>query len=149
MLRKAGITPVVTEKDELFGKPPFYNGIPKKSVKKLGISLLDTINYIEHAEFFVGLSSGLSWLAHGLGKKVAMISNFSEDWYEFDINDENYIRIINRDVCHGCWNKVGIDFDFVSQDWFWCPKHKGTDRHFECHTSITPQFVFDSIKKWI
>lgn len=149
MLRKAGITPVVTEKDELYGNPPYYNGIPKKAVKKLGISLLDTINYIEHAEFFIGLSSGLTWLAHGLGQRVAMISNFSEDWYEFDLADENYVRIVNHDVCHGCWNRVGTEFKFVSKDWFWCPNHKDTDRQFECHTSITPEVVFDSIKKWI
>jgi autotransporter strand-loop-strand O-heptosyltransferase len=149
MLRKAGITPVVTEKDELYGNPPYYNGIPKKSVKRLGLSLLDTINYIEHAEFFVGLSSGLAWLAHGLGQRVAMISNFSEDWYEFDLADDTYVRIINRAVCHGCWNRVGVDFDFVSKDWFWCPVYKGTPRQFECHTSITPEKVMESIKKWL
>jgi hypothetical protein len=35
ILRKRGYTPVTVEKDELFGVPPFYNGIPSKSNKKL------------------------------------------------------------------------------------------------------------------
>lgn len=148
-LRKSGITPVVVEMDELFGVPPYYNGMPTKAQKKLGTSLVEAANLIEHAEFFIGLSSGLSWFAHGLGQKVAMIANFSEDWYEFDINASDYIRITNTNVCHGCWNRVGIDFDFDKSDWYWCPRHKDTPRQFECHTSITVDMVFDAIKKWI
>jgi autotransporter strand-loop-strand O-heptosyltransferase len=149
MLRKVGITPVVAEKDELFGKSPYFNGMPRKAQRKLGLSLIDTINLIEHAEFFIGLSSGLAWLAHGLGQKVAMIANFSEDWYEFDVNSKDYVRIKNVDVCHGCWNRVGLDYSFDKGDWYWCKHHKGTPRQFECHTSITPTMVFESIKKWL
>lgn len=149
MLRKSGITPVVTEMHELFGSVPYFNGLPKKAVKKIGISLEDTANYIEHAEFFIGLSSGLAWLAHGLGQRVAMIANFSEDWYEGCSEDDRFVRIANRSVCNGCWNKVGLNFEFDRSDWFWCPQHKGTNRQFECHTSITPEQVFESIKKWI
>ena len=26
--------------------------------------------------------------------------------------------------------------------------HKGTDREFECHKTITPEMVFNQIKKW-
>ena len=36
---------------------------------KIGLNLEDTINDIYHSEFFIGLSSGLSWLAHAMGKK--------------------------------------------------------------------------------
>jgi autotransporter strand-loop-strand O-heptosyltransferase len=149
LLRKVGITPVVVEKDELFGIPPYRNGMPKHAQKKLGVNLLDTMNLLEHAEFFIGLSSGLAWLAHGLGTKVAMISNFTEDWYEFGLDDPSYIRITNKEVCHGCFNRVGIDFPFGKDDWYWCPRHKGTDRQFECHTTITPEMVFEQIKKWL
>lgn len=149
MIRKQGYTPVVIEKDEMFGVPPFRNGLPKKANNKVGLSLEETINYIEHSEFFIGLSSGLSWLAHGLGKPVVMISNFSEDWHEFDLNDPSYKRITNKSVCHGCWNLVNKEFNFDFSDWYWCPKHKGTERQFECHTSITPQMVFDEIKDWL
>ena len=149
MIRKSGYTPVITEKDETFGIPPFRNGLPTKANKKTGISLEETINYIEHSEFFIGLSSGLSWLAHALGKPVVMISNFSEDWHEMDLSIPDYKRIINKNVCHGCWNLIGKEFDFEYEDWYWCPKHKNTDRQFECHTSITPEMVYNEIKDWL
>lgn len=149
MIRKSGYTPVVVEKDEMFGIPPFRNGLPKKSNKKFGLSLIDTINYIENSEFFIGLSSGLSWLAHGLGKPVVMISNFTEDWHEFDLSISDYKRITNKNVCHGCWNLVGKEINFDFKDWYWCPKHKNTNRQFECHTSITPEMVYEKIKEWL
>lgn len=149
MLRKHDITPVVVEKDEMFGVPPFRNGLPNKSNKKFGLSMEETMNYIYHSEFFIGLSSGLSWLAHAMDKKVVMISNFSEDWHEFDLSLNNYKRITNKSVCHGCWNTVNNEHLFDESDWYWCPKHKNTERQFECHTSITPQMVFDELKDWL
>jgi autotransporter strand-loop-strand O-heptosyltransferase len=149
LLRKHNLTPVIVERDEMFGKPPYRNGLPNKSNKKFGLSFEETMNYIEHSEFFIGLSSGLSWLAHAMGKKVVMISNFSEDWHEFDLSCEDYKRITNKSVCHGCWNKVNKEYSFDISDWYWCPNHKGTNRQFECHTSITPQMVFDEIKDWL
>jgi len=149
LLRKNGLTPVIVERDEMFGKQPYRNGMPNKGNKKFGLSMEETMNYIQHSEFFIGLSSGLSWLAHAMDKKVAMISNFSEDWHEFDLSCENYKRITNKSVCHGCWNMVGKEHSFDIYDWYWCPKHKDTERQFECHTSITPQMVFEEIKNWI
>jgi len=145
MLRKSNLTPVCLELHELFGEPPHYNALPNKSVKKIGMSLEEVINYIEHSEFYIGLSSGMAWVAHALGKPVAMIANFTEDWNEFDLNEEDYIRITNKNVCHGCWHTENIDLG----NWDNCPKHQDTDRQFECHTSITPKQVFDKIKKWI
>lgn len=149
MLRKSGYTPVVVEENEMFGVPPFRNGMPTKANKKFGQPFLESLNLIYHSEFYIGLSSGMSWIAHAMGKKVAMIANFTEDWNEFDLTLDDYIRITNKNVCHGCWNLIGKDFDFDTQDWYWCPKHKGTEREFECHKSITPEMVFNKIKKWI
>lgn len=149
MLRKSGYTPVTIEKDEMFGVEPFRNGLPSKANNKTGTSLIDSINLLNHCEFFIGLSSGMAWLAHALGKKVVMISNFTEDWTEFDLSLDDYIRITNKSVCHGCWNKVDIDFDFDPYEWYWCPKHKNTERQFECHTSITANDVMDKIKHWL
>jgi len=146
MLRKLGYTPVTIEKDELFGVLPHRNGLPSKANNKIGVSIKDSINLLTHCEFYIGLSSGISWLAHALGKKVAMISNFTEDWCEFDLSLDDYIRITNKSVCHGCWNKVGIDYDFDKYNWYWCPKHQNTDRQFECHKSITPEMVLEQIK---
>jgi autotransporter strand-loop-strand O-heptosyltransferase len=149
MLRKEGYTPVTIERDELFGVLPHRNGLPSKSNNKIGTTLLDSVNLINHCEFFIGLSSGMTWLAHALGKKVAMISNFTEDWTEFDLSLDDYIRITNKSVCHGCWNRINTEYLFDRHDWYWCPRHKDTERQFECHTSITPEQVFNEIKKWI
>lgn len=150
MIRKAGYTPVIVEPYETFGIKPFMNGLPKKANKKIGMSLEDTMNHIEHAEFFIGLSSGLTWLAHAAGKPVCMISNVTEDWNEFDLSITDYKRLTNKSVCHGCWNRIGNgEFVFDYDDWYWCPKHAGTSRQFECHTSITPERVFEEIKEWI
>jgi autotransporter strand-loop-strand O-heptosyltransferase len=148
-LRKLGYTPVTVERDELFGVPPFRNGLPSKANNKVGVSIQDLINLLTHCEFYIGLSSGISWLAHSLGKKVAMISNFTEDWTEFDLSEPDYIRITNKSVCHGCWNRVNLDFSFHADDWYWCPKHQNTERQFECHKSITPEMVIEQIKPFL
>lgn len=93
------------------------------------ISIENTMSVIHHSEFFIGLSSGLSWLAWALGKQVVMISNFTVEDHEFDC-----IRITNKSVCHGCWNNPNFKFD--AGDWNWCPIWKNTDKHFECQKSI-------------
>ena len=99
-------------------------------------SMENTMNVIHHSHLFIGLSSGLSWLAWAMDKKVVMISNFTDADHEFSC-----IRITKTDVCHGCWNKPQFRFD--PGDWDWCPEHKGTDRQFECHREITvSQVIF-------
>ncbi len=145
MLRKSGYTPVVVERDEMFGVPPFRNGMPTKANKKWGQSFAESMNLINHSEFFIGISSGMSWVAHAMGKRVAMIANFTEDWNEFDLSLPDYKRITDKSVCHGCWNKINIDHGFDPGDWYWCPKKK----NFECHTSITSERVFEEIKDWL
>jgi autotransporter strand-loop-strand O-heptosyltransferase len=101
-------------------------------------SIENTMNLIYYSKFFIGLSSGLSWLAWALRKDVVMISNFTESNHEFAC-----IRVTNTNVCHGCWNKSEYKFD--KGDWNWCPVNKGTDKQFECQTSITSQMVIDKI----
>jgi len=103
-------------------------------------SIENTMNVIYYSKLFIGLSSGLSWLAWALKKDVVMISNFTESNHEFEC-----IRITNPNVCNGCWNKPEYKFD--KGDWNWCPVNKGTDKQFECQTSITAQMVIDEIKK--
>ena len=103
-------------------------------------SLESKMDWIAGSSFFIGLSSGLAWLAWAMGNQVVMISNFTEDWNEFSC-----IRITNKDVCHGCWNNQ--NFSFNPGDWNWCPVHKGTNKQFICHTSITANMVIDEIKK--
>ena len=103
--------------------------------------LQERMRQIYHSEFYIGLGSGLSWLAWSVNKHVVMISNFSEDGHEFT---DNTTRITNPLVCNGCWNNPNFKFD--KGDWYWCPVHKGTDRQFECHKSITPEMVITQIQ---
>ena len=106
-------------------------------------SIENTMNVIYHAEFFIGLSSGLSWLAWAMEKKVVMIANFSAEWHEF----QDCVRITDKALCHGCWNMPFHKFD--AGDWNWCPIHKGTNRQHECHKKITPETVFETIKNQV
>jgi autotransporter strand-loop-strand O-heptosyltransferase len=117
-------------------------GTDLKNVEQLSdTSIENTINYIHHSEFFIGLSSGLSWLSWAIGKHVVMISNFTTPDHEFV---SNCTRIINHDVCNGCWNNPLFKFD--KGDWDWCPEFQNTERHFECHKSITPEMVINKIQ---
>jgi autotransporter strand-loop-strand O-heptosyltransferase len=118
------------------------NGSDITNVTKLeDTSIENTMNYIHHSEFFIGLSSGLSWLAWAINKHVVMISNFTEEDHEFTTN---CTRIVNHSVCNSCWNNTNVKFD--KGDWNWCPEHKDTPRHFECHNSITSKMVIDKIQ---
>ncbi len=111
-------------------------------VSKFSGTLQEVIDNLAECEFFIGLGSGLSWLAWSVGLPVILISGFSEDWAEtFD----NTYRVINKSVCHGCFNK----YKFDPGDWNWCPVHKGTERQFECSKSITSKMVIDEINKII
>ena len=100
-------------------------------------NIFDTMALIDHSEFFIGLGSGVSWLAWALGKQVVMINNFAEEDHEFEC-----IRITNKNVCNGCWNNQNFKFD---KSWEWCPIYKNTPRQFECQRSITADDVINRL----
>jgi autotransporter strand-loop-strand O-heptosyltransferase len=112
-------------------KNPFDNCEPLEDT-----SIENTMNIIANAKFQVSLSSGLSWLAFGLGTHVVMISNFTNEHYEFT---QKCTRIVNKSVCHDCWSEHRLD----SGNWNWCPRSK----NFECHTSIDAEMVINEVKK--
>lgn len=97
---------------------------------------------LNHAEFFIGLSSGLSWLNWSLNKKTLMIAGFSEEWHEFK---NNCFRIKPNTPCIKCWNDS--EFMFDAGDWNWCPVYKGTNKQFICQKSISVDSVFEQCKK--
>lgn len=119
---------------EISNDPPIYD----KCDTLEDTSLENTMNVIHHSEFFIGLSSGLSWVSWAVGKRVYMISNFSQKDHEFQ---SNCVRITNESVCHGCWNNPIFKFD--KGNWNYCPEHEDTPRHFECHKSITAKSLID------
>lgn len=107
-------------------------------------SLSNVMNYLHHADLFIGLSSGISWLNWGLGKHTVMISNFTRADHEFQ---SNCTRITNPEVCNGCWNNPMFRFD--KGNWNWCPEHEDTPRQFECHKSISVNDVAMAVKSVI
>jgi autotransporter strand-loop-strand O-heptosyltransferase len=103
--------------------------------------LAERARWLRHAAFFVGLSSGLSWLAWAAGVKVVMISGFTHPTNEF----ATPYRVINYHACNSCWNDPRVRFDH--KDFFWCPHHAGTPRQFECTRLITPAQVIQTIER--
>lgn len=101
-------------------------------------SLEDRINDLRHAKAFIGISSGLSWLAWACETPTVLISGFTDEHLEFS----DCQRVINKDVCHGCW----ANHKFDPGDWQWCPEHKDTDRHFECTKTIKPTQVIEALR---
>lgn len=142
-LRKNKLIPVCIDRYSSFGTPENWNPIPGNCVNMTGGDLDEMIAIIENCEFFIGLSSGLSWLAHGLGKKVVMISGVTSKDNEFT---HNCIRIHREDVCNSCFNQPN-KYTFDKGDWMWCPLYKGTAREFECTKKISAKQVIDRIKK--
>jgi autotransporter strand-loop-strand O-heptosyltransferase len=93
------------------------------------------LNEILSSRVFVGLSSGLAWLAWAYDVPVVMISGFTKEHNEFDC-----FRVINKFSCNGCFNL----FQNIQST---CPLFLGTDRENECHKSITPQMIIDKINE--
>jgi autotransporter strand-loop-strand O-heptosyltransferase len=97
------------------------------------------MNQIKHAEAFIGVGSGLSWLAWTIGTPVILISGFSDDYTEF----EDCQRVTTpKGLCTGCFNREWLN----PGDWEWCPDHKDTPRQYECTKSITPDMVLIPLK---
>ncbi|MBR4153309.1 MAG: autotransporter strand-loop-strand O-heptosyltransferase [Selenomonadaceae bacterium] len=103
-------------------------------------SIMERANMLYHAEFFIGLSSGLSWLADAVNCPVVMICGFSQNWFEF----YTPYRVANRLVCNGCFNNVNVVFTHKP-----CPYHNGTARELECQKKIYPRQVINAIERLI
>jgi len=117
-------------------------GTLKGVINKTGnYPIEDRMIDMKYADAFIGVGSGLSWLAWSIGTPVVMISGFSEPYTEF-LECE---RVFNYDtnVCTGCFNKHWLN----PGDWEWCPEHQNTPRHFECTKTIKPEQVIVSIDK--
>lgn len=98
----------------------------------------DVVAMIKQCKLFIGLGSGLSWLAWALNKPVVMISGFSKPWTEFQC-----MRVHNEHVCNGCFNDHSCAFD--RGDWNWCPR----DKAFECTSSITVEQVIKTVSEFL
>ena len=120
------------------------NAQPTGIIDRSGnMPLWERIIDLHHADFYIGLGSGLSWLAWAVGTPTVLISGFSTPNTEFI--GEDVIRLFNPSACNGCFNRYRLD----AGDWNWCPDQKGTPKMFECTKSITPEQVIAGMKKFM
>lgn len=131
-LKARGYRVLCIDKDREVGHGDVWHHIPYGSEDFTGARpLQERIDLIHHADFFVGLSSGLSWIAWMCQVPIVMITGMCMPFGEF----QTPYKIQARHACHGCWNDTRYDFDH--HDFMWCPRHKGTDRAYECTKCIT------------
>ena len=126
-LNSKGISSVHISKQvgEYMGNTP-----PTNIIDKTGdLSLQDRMTDILNSKMFIGVSSGLSWVAWALGVPTILISGCTEEVHEAS---NNVHRVINTNVCNSCFSNHYFD----KGDWNWCPLHKDTSRQFECSKSI-------------
>lgn len=141
-LKAKGYRVLCIDRENVYGMNSRFNIIPYGVEDFTGkLPLSERIDLLYHADFFIGLSSGLSWVANGVGIPVVLISGFTLPFNEF----ATPYRVINYHVCNGCWNDTQVVFDH--KDFEWCPRLKGTDRQFECSRYITPEAVNKVIDK--
>jgi autotransporter strand-loop-strand O-heptosyltransferase len=103
--------------------------------------LTERARWLRHAAAFVGLSSGLAWLAWAAGCPVVLISGFTHEDNEF----QTPYRVINFHACNSCWNDPAERFNH--HDFLWCPRHANTPRQFECTRLITADAVIAAIRR--
>jgi autotransporter strand-loop-strand O-heptosyltransferase len=135
-LKDSGYRVICIDQKQVHGSGIVWNHIPHGAEDETGDRpLQERARWLKHADFFVGLASGLSWLAWASGTPVVMISGFSHPTTEFTTP----YRVINYHACNSCWNDPQLRFDH--SDFLWCPRHKTTPRQFECTRLITADHV--------
>jgi autotransporter strand-loop-strand O-heptosyltransferase len=144
-LKGLGLRVICIDQKPLTAVGHIRNAMPRAAEDETGDRpLMERARWLRHATLFVGLSSGLSWLAWAAGAPVVMISGFTHPTNEF----ATPYRVINWHACNGCWNDDTAPFDAADRgDFLWCPRHKDTPRMFECSRLITPHQVIGTIRR--
>ena len=141
-LKEAGYRVICIDQKPVHGHGLVWNHLPYGAEDETGDRpLSERARWLRHADFFIGLSSGLSWLAWAAGTPVVMISGFTHPTNEF----ATPYRVINYHACNGCWNDPHHRFDH--KDFLWCPRHANTPRQFECTRLITAEQVKQTIRR--
>jgi autotransporter strand-loop-strand O-heptosyltransferase len=141
-LKDAGYRVICIDRQATYGDRLVWNHIPYGAEDETGDRpLAERARWLKHADFMIGLSSGLSWLGWAMGTEVVLISGFTHPINEF----ETPYRVINWHVCNSCWNDPRHQFEH--KNFLWCPRHAGTERQFECSRMITAEQVINTIKK--
>ncbi len=96
-LKDSGYRVICIDLKPTHGTELIWNHIPNGAEDETGDrSLQERARWLKHADFFVGLSSGLAWLAWAVGTPVVMISGFTHPTNEF----QTPYRVINYHACN-------------------------------------------------
>lgn len=140
-LKGKGYQVICIDQKPVHGGGLLWNHIPHGVEDHTGDRpLAERVRWMRHAKAFIGLSSGLSWLAWAAGVPVVMISGFTHPTNEFTTP----YRVINYHACNSCWNDIRHRFDH--KDFLWCPRHANTPRQFECTRLITASQVIATLE---
>jgi autotransporter strand-loop-strand O-heptosyltransferase len=145
-LNVKGYSVICVDQHRNYGNLVYRNYIPENCIDYTGLPLKELSNIIYNCSFFIGLDSGLSWLAWALDKKVIQILGLTGERIAF----KNPYAILNKNVCNSCYEDISIE-KFSSNnpfdDFLLCPRHKNTKRMFECTKKITSDMVINTIRK--
>ena len=141
-LKARGLRVICIDQKAVHGNGLMWTHIPHGAEDETGDRpLVERARWLRHASVFVGLSSGLAWLAWAAGCPVVLISGFTHPTNEFTTP----YRVHNWHSCNSCWNDPKLRFDH--HDFLWCPRHQNTPRHFECTRLITATHVLATVGK--
>ena len=133
-----GYEPVILsrEEDGYMGNPN-----PVGAVQLVPGPLESVIHELSECQAFIGISSGLTWLAWATDTPTIQISGFTEPFNE---PNEGIVKLsAPAGACSGCANRAVFD----PGDWNWCPDQKGTDRQFECSKLIRADEVIAKLRE--
>lgn len=139
-LQELGYRVICIDKEKRMEQSGVVAEIPPNAEDFTGsMPLAERADMLYYADFFIGLPSGLSWLADATGCPVIMIGGFSYSWYEFPTP----YRVYNPLACHGCMNDVHVNA-FENP----CPhKNSSAEDVLECSRTISPQMVVNAINR--
>lgn len=141
-LTQKGYRVICIDRDPVVGEGASWNALPLGVEDETGNRpLAERARWLKHADFFIGLSSGLSWLSWAVHTPVVMISGFTHPSNEF----YTPYRVFSSHGCNSCWHDVRTPFQH--DDYMFCPRHKGTSRYFECTRIINSDYVIKMIDR--
>ncbi|MBR0061110.1 MAG: autotransporter strand-loop-strand O-heptosyltransferase [Selenomonadaceae bacterium] len=141
-LKKLGYRVLCIDKNREQSDHGFTVKMPEGAEDFTGdLPLSERINLLAYSDFFIGLSSGLAWLAWAADVPVVLISGITAPDFEFSTP----YRVVNRLVCFGCHN----DIDIAWPSFETCPNHRDTDRAFECSRKISARQVINAVNRLI
>tara|TARA_Y100000361_G_C11160614_1_gene347070 strand:+ start:3546 stop:4916 length:1371 start_codon:yes stop_codon:yes gene_type:complete len=118
------------------------------TILKPNTSLYDRIIDLKNCEFYMGLNSGMSWIAYALGVPMVTIMALNKREEIFGVDDPLiktlHVHDYNKDACGDCFKRYTFN-----RRWAWCPEHEGTDRMYECTSLITPDMVKEKCEELI